>query len=72
MTDRPQIMTRDNPTSDSIASPQDFETVLADAIEKATAGGIDVRGAWEFQTQNSTHNWEVEIIELAKDLDGNE
>ena len=62
-------MTRDNVSDVSLSSEAEFESVLAEVVERAIKSGVDVRGAWEFQTRGSTHNWEVEIIELDKDID---
>jgi hypothetical protein len=62
-------MTRDPLNGVSITTPEEFEEVLAAAIETAVKSGVDVRGAWEFQTRGSQYNWEVEVVELAKDLD---
>jgi hypothetical protein len=49
-----------------ITSPDEFEVILAEVIEKAVEANVDVRGAWEFRTEGSTHDWEVEVIELAR------
>ncbi len=54
---------RDNP----ITSADEFEAMLAEAVAKAIEADVDVRGAWEFQTGGSTHDWELKIIELARD-----
>lgn len=62
-------MTRDLPDDLTIDSAEAFETALATVVERATVGGVDVRGAWEFRTSGSTHDWEVEVVELRKDLD---
>ncbi|WP_049907288.1 hypothetical protein [Halovivax asiaticus] len=62
-------MTRNPLTDVSITSPGEFETVLAAAVETAIEANVDVRGAWEFETCGSTHNWEIEIVELAKEFD---
>jgi hypothetical protein len=62
----PVTMTQEKPRDDSIASADEFEAVLAEAVEKAIKSDVDVRGAWEFRTRGSTHDWEVEIIELAR------
>jgi hypothetical protein len=62
-------MTRDNLSDVSLSSEAEFESVLAEVVERAIKSGVDVRGAWEFQTRGSTHNWEVEIVELDKELD---
>ncbi|ARS89317.1 hypothetical protein [Natrarchaeobaculum aegyptiacum] len=59
-------MTRDHPGDGSITSADDFEAALAEVVEKAVEADVDVRGAWEFRTRGSTHEWEVEIIELAR------
>lgn len=50
----------------SITSATEFEAALAEVVEKAIEADVNVRGAWEFRTRGSTHDWEVEIIELAK------
>ncbi|AUX08042.1 hypothetical protein AArcSl_0389 [Halalkaliarchaeum desulfuricum] len=62
-------MTRDQHRDISITSGDDFEAVLAEAIEQAVQADVDVRGAWEFQTNGRTHAWDVVIDELATDLD---
>ncbi|ELZ02711.1 hypothetical protein [Natrialba asiatica] len=62
-------MTRDQLRDVSITSTNEFEAILAEAVERAIEADVDVRGAWEFRTRGSTHDWEVEIIELAKHLD---
>lgn len=59
-------MTRDHHSDLQIASPEEFELLLAAIVEEATESGVDVRGAWEFRTDGSTHEWEVEIVELAR------
>jgi len=65
-------MTRDLLTDVSITTTEEFEAVLAAAVEKATKADLDVRGAWEFTTRGSIHDWEVEIVELASDREGEE
>jgi hypothetical protein len=62
-------MTRDKLNDVSISSEAEFESVLAEVVERAIKNSVDVRGAWEFQTRGSTHNWEVEIVELDKEMD---
>ncbi|RQG87035.1 hypothetical protein EA462_15455 [Natrarchaeobius halalkaliphilus] len=59
-------MTRDQPGDGSITNADDFEAALAEVVEKAVEADVDVRGAWEFRTRGSIHEWEVEIIELAR------
>lgn len=65
-------MTRDRPSDVAITTPDEFEAALAEAVETAIEGGVDVRGAWEFRTRGSTHDWEVEVVELAKDSEDEE
>lgn len=65
-------MTRDHLHDGAITTAEDFRDVLAEAIEKAIIEDIDVRGSWECQTADSTHNWEVSIFELAKDFTDDE
>lgn len=61
-------MTDETLSNVSVASEEEFEAVLAEAVKKAIEAGVDVRGAWEFQTNGSTHAWDVVIDELAKDV----
>lgn len=59
-----------DPLSDlTVTSGEEFEAVLAAAIEQATGAGVDIRGAWEFESRGSIHDWEVEILELARKPD---
>ncbi len=51
-----------------LSSAENFENILAETIARATAQGVDVRGAWEFSTRGSTPNWEVNVVELAKEF----
>lgn len=62
-------MTRDQLSDVSITSADEFQSILAEAVEKAVKADVDVRGAWEFRTDGSTHDWEVEIVELARHED---
>jgi len=55
-----------------ITDSDEFEAILAEAVEKAVEADVDVRGAWEFRTEGSTHDWEVEIVELARYPDDDE
>lgn len=65
----PLTMTRYHLSDVPITTATEFEAVLAEAVEKAIEADVDVRGAWEFRTRGSTHDWDVEIIELAKRAD---
>ena len=62
-------MTRDHLIDVDITDGDEFEAVLAEAVEMADNNGVDVRGAWAFETRGSIHNWEVEVVELANDDD---
>ncbi|MCW8172907.1 hypothetical protein [Natrialba swarupiae] len=59
-------MTRNQLDDGSITTDDEFEAILAEAIEKAIEADVDVRGAWEFRTRGSTYDWEVQITELAR------
>lgn len=63
-------MPRDYLTDVDITDADDFQTALAELVEKADHAGVDVRGAWAFETRGSVHNWELEIIELANERIG--
>lgn len=62
-------MTRDQLSDLDVTTPADFEAVLAEVVETAFKSDVDVRGAWNFRTDGSTHDWEVEIFELARHPD---
>lgn len=59
-------MTHDKLRDVTVTSADEFEAVLAEVVEKAIEADVDVRGAWEFRTRGSTHDWEVEVVELAR------
>lgn len=63
-------MTRDQLQDVTITSDDEFEVVLSEAVEKAVAAEVDVRGAWELRAADPTHDWELVISELARDADG--
>lgn len=65
-------MTRDTLADVTIDSDDDFEAVLAEAVERAVKAGVDVRGSYAFRTGGSTHEWELQIVELANDRESYE
>lgn len=65
-------MTHNKLSDVSVTSGDEFEAVLKEGVEKAIEAGVDVDGAWEFQTNESTHVWDVVIDEVVKDLDEGE
>lgn len=65
-------MTRDQFSDITITTTNEFRDALAVIVETAIKEDVDVRGAWEFQTAGSIYNWEVEVVELAKDLEDDE
>lgn len=62
-------MSRDPLADVQITSQEAFKSLLSALVETSIKQDVDVRGTWEFETRGSTHNWEVEIIELAKEFD---
>lgn len=62
-------MTREEFGDLEVTTTEEFEAALTAVVEAAVESDVDVRGAWEFQTAGSTHCWEVEVFELAKDHD---
>jgi hypothetical protein len=50
----------------SMADAAPFQTVLGEAVERALKAAVDARSAWEVETAGSTHLWDVEIVEPAK------
>lgn len=59
-------MTDDTLADIHVDSTTRFKILLSQLVERAVKTDVDVRGTWEFATQGSIHNWEVEIIELDK------
>jgi hypothetical protein len=53
----------------TITSPETFRNALATVIGAATARGVDVRGAWEFETRGSTLEWDIKISEVDRSPD---
>ena len=62
-------MTHEKLPDDLVTSGDEFEAVLAEVVENAIEEQVDVRGAWEFRTNGSTHDWEVQISELSRPRD---
>jgi len=60
------IMTRDQLSDVSITTADDFEHLLAEAVEKALGAEIDARGSWVFQTDTRPQDWELIVSELAR------
>lgn len=65
-------MTPDTLPDDAISNAAEFEDYLAAIVENAVDADVDVRGAWEFRTRGSTHDWEVQLTELANYPDEDE
>ncbi|MBX0304537.1 hypothetical protein [Haloarcula salinisoli] len=65
----PHLVKDEYKSAVTVTSPDQFEAALAAIVETAIEADVDVRGAWEFQTRGSTHDWEVNVIELAKRFD---
>lgn len=59
-------MTRGHPRDDEITSDDEFEATLAEAVETAIEAIVDVRGAWEFQTNGSAHMGDIVIAKVVK------
>lgn len=62
-------MSRDTQPDRSITTSEAFESALSAVVEKAIEADVDVRGAWDFKTRGSTHYWEVEVCELARQVE---
>ncbi len=63
-------MTDTIPADLTIASPEQFNAVLAAMLARAREGGVDVRGPWVCRGDGSTPDWEVAVVELAVDDPG--
>jgi len=60
-------MTRDKPDDTTIRSEEAFGATLEEVVERAVNGDVDVRGAWEFETNG--YAWDVVIDEVVRDDD---
>lgn len=59
-------MTANFTADDDVSSSDEFEAALGQVISSALQQGIDLRGAWEYRTDDETPDVEVTIVELAK------
>lgn len=62
-------MTRNLFSDVRITTPNEFRVVLSALSQKAIEENVDIGGTWEIATRGSTYNWEVEFVELAKEID---
>jgi len=63
-------MTRNHHIETPITSAEAFEDALATLVGSAIENDVNVRGAWEFETRDSTLEWDVNISELDRTSDG--
>lgn len=59
-------MTANFTADDDVSSPDEFEAALGKIVLSALQEGIDLRGAWEYRTDDGTPDLEVTIVELAE------
>jgi hypothetical protein len=45
----------------------EFQRQLSELLRAAVAGGVDVRGGWACQSDRDDVDWDVEIVEVARD-----
>lgn len=62
-------MTRDLLEDGSITDADEFQGIMAAALEQAIDANVDVRGAWEFQPDGDGEAWEMTIVELVKEIE---
>lgn len=62
-------MTRNLFSDVRITTPNEFRVVLSALAQKVIDENVDICGTWEVATRESTDNWEVEFVELAKEID---
>ena len=62
-------MTRNQFSDVRITTPNEFRAVLSVLAQKAIEENVDIGGTWEVATRGTTYNWEVEFVELAKEVD---
>lgn len=59
-------MTANFTADDDVSNPDEFEAALGQIILGALQADIDLRGAWEYRTDDGTPDVEVTIVELAE------
>lgn len=62
-------MTRNQFSDVRITTPNEFRAVLRVLAQKAIEENVDIGGTWEVATRGTIYNWEVEFVELAKEVD---
>lgn len=50
----------------SITTASQFNLALTELLWRAHAGDVEVRGAWQCDSNGSTPAWEANIVELLK------
>ena len=58
-------MTNDSPSDDEISSADDFEAALGQIVLAALQNDVDLRGTWEYRTDEETPDVEIMVVELA-------
>ncbi|QZY00196.1 hypothetical protein [Halobaculum rubrum] len=58
-------MTANFTADDKVSSIEEFEAALDEVMLTALESGIDLRGTWEYRTDEEASDVEVMIVELA-------
>lgn len=61
-------MSSDHIDDFKITCGDDFQSVLEAVVYEAVAAGVDVRGAWEIGLLELEQHWEINIVELAREV----
>ncbi|QZX99250.1 hypothetical protein [Halobaculum rubrum] len=59
-------MTSDFTSDDEVPGTEEFEAALGRVVLTALENDIDLRGTWEYRTDEETPDVEVMIVELAQ------
>jgi hypothetical protein len=52
--------------AETITTEEAFATALQKLVQAAHANGVDIEGGWECRTTTDDPDWEIMILELAK------
>jgi ketopantoate hydroxymethyltransferase len=52
--------------AETVTTEEAFTTALRNLVQAAHANGVDIEGGWECRTTTEDPDWEIMILELAK------
>jgi len=60
-------MTRDHPFDGDVTTEEEFDAALEQLLSAARENGVDPQGSWVYRNGRNAPDWEVMVVELAKD-----